>query len=345
MHQVSGVWVRLGVGLMIWRIGKPIRVFARGTSLRRRVAYSLAVVRLILVPVILLAVYYLFRMGLIVDRIVSVDAPVATMADQASIQMMEARRDEQDYFLSHDPAKLQANRQTLAGLVQLIGTIRDLQPAEHEAARTMLDQVKTHQALMDQAVASLGHPGQAPVERVERVVRAYEHDLDNLLRRDRHENRGRLIDDLRGELGSFDGQINGTLEAEDPALRDATAGLQSSSDQVRQLASDVERRSWERVMTDHQDARALMHRAEWVLILVSSITLILSVLVSFILPRAVVKPLADLKQAVDQAATGDYEIEFDVRGEGEIVQLAGSLRRLIAHVREMTMSAGVGARH
>ncbi len=32
---------------------KPMRVFARGASLRRRVAYSLAVVRLILVPVIL----------------------------------------------------------------------------------------------------------------------------------------------------------------------------------------------------------------------------------------------------------------------------------------------------
>lgn len=320
-------------------------VFARGTSLRRRVAYSLAIVRLILVPVILLAVYYLFRMGLIVDRIVSVDAPVATMADQASIQMLEARRDEQDYFLSHDPAKLQANRQVLAGLVQLIGSIRDLQPSERGTARIMLDQLKTHQALLDEATARLGQPGQAPVERVQRVVRAYEHDLDQLLQRDRRENRGRLIDDLRRELGSFDAQISGTLEAEDPALRDANAGLQSSSDQVRQLSSDIEKRSWERVVSDHQDARALMHRAEKVLIIISSITILLSVLVSFVLPREVVQPLADLKQAVDQAATGDYEIDFDVHGQGEIVQLARSLRRLIAHVRDMTMSGGVGARH
>src|SRR5579864_6667698 len=115
---------------MVWRVRKPFRVFARGVSLRRRVAYSLAIVRLILVPVIFLAVYYLFRMGLIVDRIVSVDAPVATMAERASIEMMEARRAEQDYFLSHDPAKLQTNRQALSDLEQLIGTMRDLQPSE-----------------------------------------------------------------------------------------------------------------------------------------------------------------------------------------------------------------------
>jgi hypothetical protein len=35
-------------------------IFTPGTSLRRRVAYSFAIVRLVLAPVILLAVYYLF---------------------------------------------------------------------------------------------------------------------------------------------------------------------------------------------------------------------------------------------------------------------------------------------
>lgn len=329
---------------MIWRGRRAFTVFARGVSLRRRVAYSLAIVRLILVPVIFLAVYYLFRMGLIVDRIVSIDAPVATMAERASTEMMDARRAEQDYFLSHDPAKLQTNREALSNLEQLIGTIRDRQPSEQPTTEKMLDAVKIHRSRLEEAVARMGQPGQAPVERIQKVVQAYEHDLDSLLRRDRRESRGRLIDDLRSQVGSFDAKIAGTLEAEDPALRQATADLQSSSDQVRQLAGDLEKRSWERVLRDHQDARGLMHRAEWVLIVVSSITIILSILVSFILPRQVVKPLADLKEAVDHAATGNYEIEFDVRGEGEIVQLANSLRRLLAHVREMTLGAGVGAR-
>jgi CHASE3 domain sensor protein len=309
------------------------------------VAYSLAMVRLILVPVIFLAIYYLFRMGMIVDRIVSVDAPVATMAERVSMEMMDARRAEQDYFLSHDQNKLHTNQQDLNDLEQLIGTIRDLQPSEQPTTQKMLEDVKLHRARLDEAVSRIGEPGQAPVERIQKVVQAYERDLNNLLRRDRRENRGRLVDDLRSQVGSFDAQIAETIQSEDPALRQATAGLQTSSDDVRQIASDLEKRSWGRVLRDHQDARGLLHRAEWVLSIVSGLTIILSVLVSFILPRQVVKPLVDLKEAVDHAATGNYEIEFDVQGEGEIVQLANSLRRLLAHVREMTLGVGVGSRH
>src|ERR1017187_7662766 len=96
------------------RIRKTFAIFTSGTSLRRRVLYSFAIVRLILAPVILLAVYYLFQMGWIVDRIVSVDAPAATLAQQASIQMQEARRAERNYFLLRDTAYVNTNHDLLA---------------------------------------------------------------------------------------------------------------------------------------------------------------------------------------------------------------------------------------
>jgi CHASE3 domain sensor protein len=319
---------------MSWRVRKRFRVFAPGASLRRRVVYSLGIVRVILVPVIFLAIYYLFRMGWIVDRIVNIDAPVATMAERASVEMTDARRAEQDFFLSHDPAKLQANREALDRLDQLIGTISALQPAEAPATQKMLDQIKLHREQLEEAVSHLGESGQAPVERIQKVVEVYERKLDDLLKRDRHENRGRLIDDLRTQVGSFDLQIAGASESEDPALREATTSLQASSDQVRLLASDLESRSWGRVLYGQDHARRLIHRAEWVLIIVSGITIILSVVVSFLLPRQVVKPLMDLKAAVDHAASGDYEIEFDLKGQTEVTQLANSVRDLIDHVRE-----------
>ena len=62
-------------------------------------ALSLAIVRVILAPVIFLAVYYLFEMGRIVDRIVNVDAPATTMSEQVSVEMLEARRAERNYLL------------------------------------------------------------------------------------------------------------------------------------------------------------------------------------------------------------------------------------------------------
>jgi hypothetical protein len=48
---------------MEWRKRRHFEILAPGSSLRQRVAYSLAIVRLILVPVMFLAVYYLFEMG------------------------------------------------------------------------------------------------------------------------------------------------------------------------------------------------------------------------------------------------------------------------------------------
>jgi len=74
--------------------------------------------------------------------------------------------------------------------------------------------------------------------------------------------------------------------------------------------------------------------AEWALSIVSGITLLASIWISFILPQQVVKPLLSLKDAVDHAAAGNYEIDFDIQGEGEVVQLAKSIRLLISHMRE-----------
>jgi methyl-accepting chemotaxis protein len=56
--------------------------------------------------------------------------------------------------------------------------------------------------------------------------------------------------------------------------------------------------------------------------------------VSYTLPRAAVKPLLDLKEAVNHAAEGSFEIDFDVQGKGEIVALTESLRGLLAAVRQ-----------
>src|SRR5882672_7566519 len=98
---------------MRWRIRKSFKIFAAGSLLRKRVAYSMAIVRLILVPVIVLAVYYLYVMGRIVERIVNVDAPAAKLAEQASIEILEARRAARNYVLFQDPEYLRENQKSI----------------------------------------------------------------------------------------------------------------------------------------------------------------------------------------------------------------------------------------
>jgi CHASE3 domain sensor protein len=325
---------------MSWRVREPTKVFARGASLRRRVAYSLAIVRLILVPVILLSIYYLFAVSSIVDRIVSVDAPVATLAQRAYQEMNEARRSERDFLLLHDPADVEENRQALARLEQIVVTCVNLQPEESKTIEQIQYEVGVYRDRFEGIVGRMGKPVEAPRERLQRVVRAYSKDLNELLTHANNYSRGKLVAELRNRVGSFDAQITATIEAENPALHATTSDLRQSSNKILELTSGLEKRSWERVQREHEEARKLVHRAEWVLIIVSGFTLLLSVWVSFVLPRAVVRPLLDLKAAVDRAASGNYEIEFDVQGEGEAVQLANSVRKLIAHVREKKNNSG-----
>jgi CHASE3 domain sensor protein len=312
---------------------KSFKISAAGSSLRRRVAFSLALVRLVLVPVIFLAVYYLFAMGVIVDRIVNVDAPAAALAEQASVQMLGARRAERSYFLLRDPQYLQANKESVAQLKTIFGRIRELAP-EQDSAQEGLRNVDLYEQQFRAAVSLAETPGSTALERVQEVVRAYEKDLNDLLKQANRKTRERLVDDLRSQVGSFDTRIVSTVEAGDPTLQRVAPSLQASSQRVLDVASELESRGWARVQRDHDEARRLLYRAEWVLSIVSVLTLLLSIWISFVLPRQVVKPLAELRDVVDHAASGKYQIEFELRGEGELVDLAKSVRNLIAHVKQ-----------
>src|SRR5712671_8135948 len=141
---------------MRWRIRKSFKIFAAGSSLRKRVAYSMAIVRLILVPVILLVVYYLFVMGRIVDRIVNVDAPAAKLAEPASIEILEARRAARNYVLLQDPEYLRANQDSLMKVREILSRIKDLEPDEESIVQKDLDAVNRYEQRFASAVSTMG---------------------------------------------------------------------------------------------------------------------------------------------------------------------------------------------
>ena len=314
-------------------IRKSFKILAPGNSLRKRVAYSLAVARSILVPVIFLAIYYLFAMGWIVDRIVNVDAPAATLAQRASIEMLEARRAERNYLLLHDASYLAANRESLAKIKEILGEIQTLEAEDVGATQEAMNALEQYEKRLSAAVSATGQPAQGDADRIQSVVRAYEKDLDDLLRTARTKRRAQLIDELRNRVGSFDTQISETVQAGNPALAPVTADLQTLSQEVLRLLSELETENWTRVETDHKQARRLIRQAEWALSIVSALTLLFSVWVSLILPRQVVKPLISLREAVDHAAQGHSAIDFEIEGRGEVADLAKSVQNLIAQLR------------
>ena len=97
-----------------------------------------------------------------------------------------------------------------------------------------------------------------------------------------------------------------------PTFLRYASDIESSSQQVFDLTSGLEERIWQRVQEDHRKAQRLLRRAEWVLSIVSTVVILLSVWITFTLPREIVKPLISLKDAVDDAASGNYQIEFEL---------------------------------
>jgi methyl-accepting chemotaxis protein len=248
--------------------------------------------------------------------------------------MLEARRAERNYLLLRDPAYVEANRASIAKARETLIEIQNLAPSEQQDTQKALDELYLYQQRFETAVSMLGAPGQAPTDRIQAVVRAYEKDLNALLTQARFRKRAQLVDDLRSRVDSFDIQISKTVQEQDPELRQATVDLESSSQEILRRTSELESRSWKRVEQDHRQARHLINEAEWALSVVSVLTFLLSVWISFILPRQVVKPLLNLKQAVDRAAAGDLAIDFDIQGKGEVVQLANSVRNLVEHLHQ-----------
>lgn len=316
------------------------KILAPGNSLQKRVGYSLAFARLILVPVIFLAVYYLFEMGWIIDRIVNTDAPAAAGAQQASIEMLEARRAERNYLLLHDPAYIDANRQSVLQTKEMLGEIKTLEPQDSEAVGKAMDSLELYEQRVTSAVTATGQPGNENGDPVRVAVKAYEKDLDDLLRTAKYKRRSQLVDELRRRVGSFDAQVSETAQESNPALQHVSGDLQSSSEQVLTTLSELEVQNWKRVEWDHRHARALLNHAEWALSIVSALTLLFSVWVSFVLPRQVVQPLVSLREAVDHAAHGESATDLDVEGKGEVAELALSVRNLIARLQTGEVKTG-----
>ena len=100
------------------------------------------------------------------------DAPTATLAQQTSIEMLEARRSGQDYFLLHDPASLQGNRESILRLQQTLSSIRDLQPEEQSTIENLLNERRISQQRFEVAVSGMAESGQEPIESVRTLVRA-----------------------------------------------------------------------------------------------------------------------------------------------------------------------------
>src|SRR5208282_1425951 len=115
-------------------------------------------------------------------------------AERASIEMLDARRAETNYFLLHDPDDIARNRVSLMQLEQTVQTCRALQPEEKATFDDLEAQITLYRSGFNHAVERLGESNLPPVESLREIVRTYKKDLDDVLAHSPRESRTRLIE-------------------------------------------------------------------------------------------------------------------------------------------------------
>src|SRR6202048_4321574 len=106
--------------------------------------------------------------------------------------MLDARRAERNYLLLNDPSSLQAARDSLTRIEQILNAIRDLNPSDQELTQQALDALHEYRQRLETSVALVEKPGQAPADRINALIAAYERDLDSLLKSARYKSRAQL---------------------------------------------------------------------------------------------------------------------------------------------------------
>jgi len=152
----------LGVSTDEMENSKILQDLRAGSSLRRRVGYSLAIVRLILVPVIFLSVYYLFAMGRIVDRIGECRCPGSKAGRTDFRRDIRGPACSRNYVLFQDPEYLRANQESLMKVRQTLVRIGDLEPDEETIVQKDLDAVNRYEQRFASAVSTLGQSSRNP---------------------------------------------------------------------------------------------------------------------------------------------------------------------------------------
>ena len=74
-------------------------------------------------------------------------------------------------------------------------------------------------------------------------------------------------------------------------------------------------------------------------IIVGVVALALAALITFLIIRSIVRPLAKVADAADRVAEGRVDVEIDLHGRDEISKVADSFRAVIAHLKTMSEAA------
>jgi len=307
-------------------------------SMRGRIGLGITLSRLIFLPVIFLAIYYLAGMVNATNQIATVDAKAARIAEQIISEIGDLRRAEKNYLLLKDPSYLKRMNE-LSQLV--IAQIEDgllISSTERNRFARMKEAVRAYVTNIE-IISQSTEPGQdvAALKQFSAMVRNYQSRIDSLLTVAKgsrsQEEISRSIDVISNEAMSFDRFIVQSVIASEPKRSKLFEALQSKGDEIAESARLINENSWKKVEEERSHAEELGNRATLLITVTLVVTLLLSFAFTWYLPRKVLQPIRAITRALRKASNGNYDVFLHLSAKDELGELVYEFHNFIDHVR------------
>ncbi|MFO7675392.1 MAG: HAMP domain-containing protein [bacterium] len=307
------------------RLRAPRRLGVRSASLRGRMVLAMLASAALVLPVVLISLFYIRRMNDAVTRIVREDVELIHVGDNISLGFARARRDESNFLLYRDSSYLDQSRAAVAHVVELAGRGRALVPAAAADLDAIVLLVARYQALSDTLLRIPARAGGITPD-LARLRR--EHAA--LLGRAAAAPEGARRDSLLEEAGRLADGL--TIAA--PGGRALDDSLRAIQQEIVARSESVVARALQRVESHRREARRMATWGQRNIITALLLTVIALVWLLIILPRQAVFPIKRMMNALRRAESGDLAVRVKLATGDELGQLARQLNRTLARLEE-----------
>ncbi len=324
------------MGLRFWKLWQG---YGNRLSMKGRIGLGITISRLIFLPVIFMAIYYIAGMATATNQIATVDAKVARVAEQIISEIGDMRRAEKNYLLLKDPAYLKKINEVSQLVIAQIEDGLFISSSERNRFAEMKEAVKAYVSNIE-LVSQSSEPVKdvAALNRFTGLVRSYQKRIDSLLevasRFKSQEEISQSIDAISNEAMSFDRYIVQSVIASEPQRSKLLAELQAKGDQIAALARQINESSWKKVEEERSHAEQLGNRATLLITVTLTVTLLLSFAFTWYLPRRVLNPIREITQALRKASNGNYDVFLHLSAKDELGELVNEFHNLVDHMRD-----------
>ncbi len=308
----------------------------RPLTIRARISLSLLLWTGMVLPVVILSLFYFNSMLSTAQIMAGVDARIARMSENVSIGMLTVRKSEKNYLITGDSSYVAQVKDGIGSLTSIVdGLISDVSiPKEDrqdflKVKRLLGDYSMTFDSLLTKFPGGDIYKG-----RIRSKLSEYLTDLDSMVKVARESDVDAERDSVLSEIGvrfrSFELLTPGVGDPE--AIR-LTSILRDAGDRIYEITKSLAERNWERMEIHREEITGINLKTQRNIISIVILTIFVVAFMIAKVPDIIIRPIHRITNIIMQAESGDLSVYAENVSKDEIGELATFLNRMLKSLR------------